>query len=108
MDWVYRATAKAEGIVINTTEGDDIATFPVELARIRSVGYFIIAGVCATIIFGWAIQKELHISCMLVMTAICGVTFTAVFNVSPPAPKLCDRSCALGLVSLNAYRHASH
>jgi hypothetical protein len=77
--------------MINAPEGDDLATVPVELARIRSVGYFIVAGICATIIFGWAIQKELHLSCMLVMTAVCGVTFTAVFNVSSPVPKLCGQ-----------------
>ena len=82
LNWDYRQTAKEEGITINEEEGDDLSVFPVEKARIRSVWYFIVGAISATIGFGWSIEAQVHLSCALVMTAVCGVSFTGVFNVS--------------------------
>ncbi|KAB5577942.1 putative major facilitator superfamily transporter [Coniochaeta sp. 2T2.1] len=80
MDFDYRATARSCGITINVVSGDDIASFPIERARIRSLGYFIVVGIAATLGFGWAIERHAHLSVPLVMLFVCGVTYTAIFN----------------------------
>ncbi|KAB5545925.1 putative major facilitator superfamily transporter [Coniochaeta sp. 2T2.1] len=80
MDFDCRATARSCGITINVLSGDDIASFPIERARIRSLGYFVVVGIAATLGFGWAIERHAHLSVPLVMLFVCGVTYTAIFN----------------------------
>ncbi|KAH9905311.1 putative major facilitator superfamily transporter [Xylariomycetidae sp. FL2044] len=80
LDFDYRMTAKEARITINTTKGDDMATFPIERARVRSSMYCVVSGILAPIGFGWAVQAQVHLSCPLAMTFICGVAFTGVFN----------------------------
>lgn len=82
LNWDYKVTAKNEGLVINTVEGDDVTSFPIDKARIRSLWIWVTGAACATIGFGWAIETNVHLSCALVMTATAGVCFTGVFNVS--------------------------
>lgn len=72
IDYDYRTVAGHMGITINTVSGDSIAEFPIERARIRSVGYFVVVGIVATIAFGWAIESRVHLSVPLIMTFLCG------------------------------------
>jgi hypothetical protein len=54
----YLATARKHGITIDVKEGDDITMFPIEEARLRSIGYIIsTAGIC-TIGYGWALHSR--------------------------------------------------
>lgn len=82
LDADYRITAKGLGRPISRITGDDIATFPIERSRIRSVWYFVGLGIASTIGFGWAVALHAHLSVPLVMAFLCGISNTGVFNVS--------------------------
>jgi hypothetical protein len=84
MDRDYRIMAKSQGISINRTAGDNIVDIPVELARIRSIWIFITVALSSTIGFGWAVDRQAHLSVPLIMTFLCGIANNGVFNVSPP------------------------
>jgi hypothetical protein len=83
LDLDYRITARKEGITINKAAGDDLATFPIERARIRTLFVYVIAGICSTVGFGWAVETRVHLSVTLILTFIFGVSCTGVFNASP-------------------------
>lgn len=82
LDLDYRTTASKEGIVINKISGDKLDVFPIERARIRSMMYFVVCGVCSPVGFGWAVESRLHLSVPLIITFIMGLACTGVFNVS--------------------------
>ncbi|KAF3010449.1 hypothetical protein E8E14_002210 [Neopestalotiopsis sp. 37M] len=81
IDYDYRATAKALGITINKVSGDDLSTFPIEKARIRSIWYFIAISISSTIVYGWVVAAKVHISVALIMQFLCGLGTTGVFNI---------------------------
>ncbi|KAI1329429.1 putative major facilitator superfamily transporter [Xylariaceae sp. FL0255] len=80
LDLDYRISARQAGITINKVEGDDVATFPIERARIRSLIGFVVAGIAATVGFGWSIETRLSLAATLVVTFIAGIAYTGVFN----------------------------
>lgn len=82
LDLDYRQTALRHGFAINTSGGDDIATYPIEEARIRSVIAYIIFGVVATIAFGWIIAAKVHLSVPLIITVVLAFSYTGTLNVS--------------------------
>lgn len=81
IDYDYRTTAKSLGITINKVSGDDLATFPIEKARIRSIWYFIAVSISSTVIYGWVVDAQVHLSVALIMQFLCGLGMTGVFNV---------------------------
>ncbi|KAI0015391.1 putative major facilitator superfamily transporter [Xylariomycetidae sp. FL0641] len=81
IDYDYRATAKALGITINKSSGDDMSTFPLEKARIRSIWYFIAASIASTLVYGWTVSAGVHLSVPLIMQFLCGLSTTGVFNI---------------------------
>lgn len=81
MDRDYKITARQAGITINKVAGDNVRTFPIEKARLRSIWYFILLASAATIGFGWAVERRVHLSVPLILQFICGVSYTGVFNV---------------------------
>lgn len=82
MDRDYRAMAKDIGLTIDKDKGDDVNKVPIEIARTRSIWYFMAAVVTASIGFGWSIDQKAHISVPLVMTFICGFCNNGIYNVS--------------------------
>ncbi|KAL8804011.1 MAG: hypothetical protein Q9223_005942, partial [Gallowayella weberi] len=58
MDHDYRVTAAAVGFTIDKTKGDDLAKFPIEKARLRSIWYFITISTACTIGYGWTLQAR--------------------------------------------------
>ncbi len=81
LDYDYRAFARSAGITINVAAGDDIARFPIERARVRSVLYFVAASVGSTAAFGWAVDHaRAPLAATLVITFVAGVAYTGVFN----------------------------
>jgi len=52
----YRVTARKHGITINVQGVDDINMFPIEEARLRSVGLTISTAGSSTIGYGWALR----------------------------------------------------
>lgn len=84
LDHDYQVTARKLGITINKLSGDELSRFPFERARVRSVWYFLIGGICTTIAVGWTIEKEVHLAVTIVLTFIWGVTYTGLFTVGVP------------------------
>ncbi|KAI4226530.1 MAG: hypothetical protein L6R40_008285 [Gallowayella cf. fulva] len=58
MDHDYRVTAAIVGFDIDKSRGDDLAKFPIEKARLRSIWYFVTISTACTIGYGWALQAR--------------------------------------------------
>lgn len=58
LDRDYRYMAKKCGREVSVRAGDDITTFPIEQARLRSIWYLIIVSGSATAGYGWALQVK--------------------------------------------------
>lgn len=56
MDHDYRVIAWKNNIEINVRDGDDLASFPIEKARFRSIWYVIGAGTFSMVGYGWSMQ----------------------------------------------------
>lgn len=100
MDHDYKVTAAAVGFTIDKTRGDDLAKFPIEKARLRSIWYFVSISTACTIGYGWTLQARTvsrfaiplgqyvlltggqHLAAPLILQFICGLTVTGTFNVS--------------------------
>lgn len=82
LDIDYRITARKAGITIQKVSGDNLGSFPLERARIRSLFYYVVFGIFSAIGFGWAIEMDVHLSVPLILTFILGITCTGVFTVS--------------------------
>lgn len=52
----YRVIAQKHAITVNVLGGDDIAMFPIEKARLRSIGLTISLASLSTIGYGWALR----------------------------------------------------
>ncbi|KAL9579442.1 MAG: hypothetical protein Q9212_005109 [Teloschistes hypoglaucus] len=58
MNHDYRKTAAEVGFTVDKTKGDDLATFPIEKARLRSIWYFVSVSTACTIGCGWTLQAR--------------------------------------------------
>lgn len=56
MDQDYRKTAAMVGFAVDKTKGDDLAKFPIEKARLRSIWYYISISTVCTIGHGWTVE----------------------------------------------------
>ena len=54
----YRTVAKKFKFEIEEIRGDDLSTFPLEQARLRSIFYMIVIAVAAVTGYGWALQAQ--------------------------------------------------
>ena len=54
----YRVTAKSHGTTIDRVRGDDLAHFPIEKARLRSLPLAVTSTTILMIPFGWVIQHR--------------------------------------------------
>jgi uncharacterized membrane protein len=86
VDRDYRKTAQAAGFPIDRVRGDDLATFPIEKARLRSVFICVLVSVASTTGYGWSMQGGVHLSVPLIMLFLCALATTFVFNVSLTFP----------------------
>jgi MFS family permease len=58
IDRDYRKTAELHGLPIDRVRGDDLRTFPIEQARLRSIFAPLVVSVISVIAFGWALDKR--------------------------------------------------
>jgi multidrug resistance protein len=81
VDRDYRVIAKKRNIVMDKIAGEDMATFPIEHARLHSV-WWVVGIYSATIIaYGWVLQAETHLVGPLVLQFMAGLFGTGVFNI---------------------------
>jgi predicted MFS family arabinose efflux permease len=64
IDRDYRKTAELHGLPIDRVRGDDLRTFPIEQARLRSVFTPLVVSVTSVIAFGWALDKRAVCVCV--------------------------------------------
>ncbi|GAA5856146.1 hypothetical protein JCM9279_004925 [Rhodotorula babjevae] len=100
-----------EGVSIEQQEQErkkdqnDLSTFPIEHARLRSLPYFFFGLVASTIVYGWVVDKGVHLSVPLIMQFIVGLTVTSVMNgVNTLLVDLYPGQSASAIAANNLYR----
>ncbi|BGP25869.1 MFS transporter [Rhodotorula toruloides] len=84
---------------------NDLSDFPIERARLRSMPYFFVALVLSTIVYGWVLDKGVHLSAPLIMQFIIGLSVTSIFNaVSTLLVDLYPGQSASATAANNLYR----
>lgn len=58
MDRDYQKTAAGVDFKVDKTKGDDLARFPIEVARLRSIGYYVSISTMCIIGYGWTLQAK--------------------------------------------------
>ncbi|KAH6661994.1 major facilitator superfamily domain-containing protein [Halenospora varia] len=81
MNWDYRRTARNHGLVIDKVAGDDMAKFPIEKARYRSILYPVIMSSCCIVGYGWALHTRTTVAVPLILQFLIGGTISVVFNM---------------------------
>ncbi|KAF3921230.1 hypothetical protein ABW21_db0204977 [Orbilia brochopaga] len=112
IDRDFRIVAEKEGIQVDRRNMTDMAKFPLEKARLRSVWYSMVVYIIVTIPYGWALQHNAHVAVALVLlfiqgfTVICVVNTVSIFLVDlyPAAPATATASgnlsrCMFGALS---------
>jgi hypothetical protein len=55
----YRATAKSNEFTIDELRGDDMSTFPIEKARLRSAWILVTWIAVCVLGFGWSVDRKM-------------------------------------------------
>ncbi|KAB5528099.1 major facilitator superfamily transporter [Coniochaeta sp. 2T2.1] len=76
MDHNYRHVASTLGLTIDRNQGDDIRSFPIEMARSRGSYTLLLLTTLAFVGYGWVVEKKTHPALPLVLQfgLGCGVT----------------------------------
>ncbi|KAK6337728.1 hypothetical protein TWF696_001208 [Orbilia brochopaga] len=80
VDRDFRIVAEREGIQVDRKNMTDMAKFPLERARLRSVWCSMIVYIIAIVPYGWALQHDAHVAVPLVLLFIQGFTAISVVN----------------------------
>ncbi|KAH8908013.1 MFS general substrate transporter [Coniochaeta sp. PMI_546] len=81
LDIDYRHTAARHNIRVKKQKDHNLALFPIEEARLRSIKYSLAICCVLTIGYGWALQREVHIAVPLVLQFFIGLSMQGVFTV---------------------------
>ncbi|KAK8172771.1 major facilitator superfamily domain-containing protein [Phyllosticta citrichinensis] len=82
LDANYRRIARRVGMRVDARRGDgDLASFPLEQARIAVAAPQLLLGVAALAAYGWVMQAQTHLAWPLVLLFVMGVALTGAFNV---------------------------
>ncbi|KAL4915525.1 major facilitator superfamily domain-containing protein [Aspergillus aurantiobrunneus] len=81
MDHNYKATARKLNRAINRVSGDDLQSFPIELARSRGIYYLLAISTATLVAYGWTVHHERHFSIPLVLQYIQGLWGTCFYTV---------------------------
>ena len=91
MDRDYRITAKTQGF--EGTAKDNLAKFPIEKARFRSVWYMVVLSAIAICGYGWSLQATTV--CLYPRESVLMLTYGSVCS-SPTCTTVYHRSCDHG------------
>ncbi|KAI0389428.1 chloramphenicol resistance protein [Xylariaceae sp. FL0594] len=86
MNYNYKRQCREMGHQTDKVKGDDLKKFPIERARIKSMAYFNIAHLAALAVYGWLLQKRVHVSGPLIIQFVLGGLETCIvqtFNTLP-------------------------
>ncbi|KAL9633774.1 MAG: hypothetical protein Q9204_003257 [Flavoplaca sp. TL-2023a] len=82
LDRDYRITANSHNLPVDKIRGDNLLTFPVKKARLRSA--FIAIGIAAItfIGYGWSLHFHAHLSIPLILQFLLGLSVQMCFNIN--------------------------
>ncbi len=80
-DYDFRQIARAYNLSIDRVRGDDVAKFPIEKARLRTVWLYILVSASATLAYGWTLQYRTYLAAPLAMQFLIGLAVTGIFKV---------------------------
>ncbi|GAA5891148.1 hypothetical protein JCM5296_004909 [Sporobolomyces johnsonii] len=84
---------------------NDLSTFPIEKARLRSLPYYFAVLIACSIVYGWVLDKGVHLSVPLIMQFFVGISVTSIFNmVSTLVVDLYPGQSASATAANNLYR----
>ncbi|KAL4902254.1 hypothetical protein BDW74DRAFT_181100 [Aspergillus multicolor] len=72
MNHNYKVTARKHNLPIDRVRGDDMHTFPIELARSRGTHYLLLISTATLVAYGWTVQYEKHFAIPLILQFIQG------------------------------------
>ncbi|KAL1835077.1 hypothetical protein VTK73DRAFT_6312 [Phialemonium thermophilum] len=105
LDWNYRRIARQIGFTINLRRGDDLSKFPIERARLQPLYFAVVAGVAATIGYGWVLEAETSLAGPLVLVFVIGLCITGSFSIlSTLIVDLYPEKPATAIAALNLLR----
>ncbi|KAK7560130.1 major facilitator superfamily domain-containing protein, partial [Phyllosticta paracitricarpa] len=82
LDANYRRVARQVGMRVDARRGDgDLASFPLERARIEVAAPQLALGLAALAAYGWTMQAQTHLAAPLVLLFVVGVALTGAYNV---------------------------
>ncbi|KAL8833152.1 MAG: hypothetical protein Q9170_004454 [Blastenia crenularia] len=83
MDYDYRKTAARAGFTIDKRKGDELAKFPIERARLRSIWYYVIISTMCTIGYGWTLEAKTVFNTLIVdLHPDCPATASAAVSIT--------------------------
>ncbi|KAL8807730.1 MAG: hypothetical protein Q9182_000541 [Xanthomendoza sp. 2 TL-2023] len=82
LDRDYHITARSHNLPVDKVRGDNLLTFPIERARLRSA--FIPIGITAVtfIGYGWSLHFHAHLSIPLILQFLLGLSVQMCFNIN--------------------------
>ncbi|GAA5956983.1 hypothetical protein JCM21900_006723 [Sporobolomyces salmonicolor] len=84
---------------------NDLSTFPIEKARLRSLPYYFAVLIACSIVYGWVLDKGVHLSVPLIMQFFVGISVTSIFNmISTLVVDLYPGQSASATAANNLYR----
>ncbi|KAK1765304.1 major facilitator superfamily domain-containing protein [Phialemonium atrogriseum] len=79
LNYDYSRTAKEQGVDVDVAREDCLDNFPIEKARLRNVFYLIGLNTIATISYGWALHRRVHVAIPLMLQAVLGFASSGIF-----------------------------
>ncbi|ODA79736.1 hypothetical protein RJ55_05330 [Drechmeria coniospora] len=81
IDHDYHVTAKTHGLPEKHLNGDELLSFPIEKARMRSVCVPSVSSVAFTVLYGWLADKAVHFAAVLTVLFFMGWSIQTCFNI---------------------------
>lgn len=103
LDRNFRKTATEQDVAVTRNKADNLSTFPIERARLRTVMPLVFASACLTIAYGWQLQAGVVMAGPLVTQFFIGLTIQTMFtalstllvDVNQECPSTAQAACNL-------------
>lgn len=103
LDRNFRKTAKEVGVPVTHNKADNLSTFPIEKARLRTIVPLISLSACLMIAYGWQLQAGVVMAGPLVTQFFIGLTIQTMFtalstllvDVNQECPSTAQAACNL-------------
>lgn len=112
LDYNYRRIARLNNFPIDYKRGNDLRSYPIELARLQIMFPLLVVAISTTIGYGWAMNANVSLAPALILQFILGFTLAGILQVSttllvdlyPMSPSTVSASnnlirCCMGAVS---------